>query len=288
MRTMGGKPFIALLASVLVAGCGLGGSSIPVEPQPIGALAVWKDFPAGSTPRPVLLLQDITPNQAFASGEAKTAFMCGSYALGVSLPTDIPAKATVSWASGGSASYDAITAAEAYAALKRNAETTSSQACATVTPLRLTDVRFAPAAYETDRGTARVSSWLFTAVGAAAEIGYPALPPSALWRGRWTTPSQATATVSADDRSLVYHFIGAQAGDERCGADYTGLLAESATAVALDVQINQDQKQASAGACDAVGYPRSVTVPLKAPLGGRVVVDKNAAVIPVCREGAPC
>ncbi|HSP10351.1 MAG TPA: hypothetical protein VLU92_12235 [Candidatus Dormibacteraeota bacterium] len=288
MKAMGRKSSFALLASVLIAGCALGGSSVPVEPQPTGALAKWNDFPAGSTPRPILLLQGLTPNQAFTSGDAKIAFMCGSYTLGVSLPADVPTHATVSWASGESASHDAITAAEAYAALKRNAESPANQGCGTVTPLRVTQARFAPAAYETDRGTADISSWLFTADGAEAEIAYPALPPSALWGGGWAAPSQASATVSPDDRSLVYHFVGAPAGDEPCSADYIGLVSESATAVALDVQITQDQRQASAGACDAVGHPRSVTVPLKVPLGGRVVVDKTAAVMPVCREGAPC
>jgi hypothetical protein len=142
----------------------------------------------------------------------------------------------------------------------------------------------------TDRGTATMSAWLFTATGAEGDLAYPAVPASAFWGGsRIDQSSNGGASVSADGLSLTFFFIGSQEGNGPCQANYKGVVAESRTAVALSAETVIDPKASvpsSPGACQAMGYQRSVRVTLDSPLGGRVVVDSRGAAVAVCPEAA--
>src|SRR6202165_5399950 len=262
---MGPRSAVLGLVGVLALSCGgFQSSSPPDNSPPAEALAAWTDFPADRSPRPVILLEDITPGLGFSGGNGKLAFMCGRFAATTPLPRTTPPQARAANARGKSAD------------------------CATVPPLAITQTRLGTETYETDRGQAQITSWLFTAPGAAREIAYPALAPSALWKGGWSDWSGESASISADGLSLTFGLTGSKAGHGPCEAKSRGLVTESATAVAVAPQQLPNPNQPAGGACTAEGYPRHVTVSLNRPLDGRVVVDRRAAVLAVCREGITC
>jgi hypothetical protein len=69
--------------------------------------------------------------------------------------------------------------------------------------------------------------------------------------------------------------------------DYKGVVAESTSAVAVAVQEIARSVPGGPVACDLVGHPRSVTLTLAGPLGGRVVVDGSGNATPVCPVSGP-
>ena len=285
---MGPRSAVLGLVGVLALSCGgFQSSSPPDSSPPAEALAAWTDFAADRSPRPIILLEDITPGLGFSGGNGKLAFMCGRFAAATPLPSTTPAQAHVTWGDRSDQTFTAISASDAYVAMAANARGKSPD-CATVPPLAITQTRLAAETYETDRGQAQITSWLFTAPGAWREIAYPALAPSALWKGGWSDWSGESASISADGLSLTFGFTGAKAGNGPCEANYRGLVMESATAVAVAPQQLPNPNQPAGGACTAEGYPRHVTVSLNRPLEGRVVVDRRAAVLAVCREGITC
>ena len=161
----------------------------------------------------------------------------------------------------------------------------SNPDCATVPPLVVNAARLSVFGFETDRGLAQISAWLFTAVSANSELAYPAVSPSSLWGGGLTARSETLgALVSGDGRSLTLTFEGAGAGAGPCDANYKAAVTESMTAISVAVEEIRNPPASTPVACLAVGYPRSVTVELQRPLGGRVVVDATNAVVSVCPE----
>ena len=84
------------------------------------------------------------------------------------------------------------------------------------------------------------------------------------------------ARVSADGMTLKVPVGDMQRGP--CGNDYTAAAAESPTAVAVAVKEFPHATPGSSVACDLflrVGY---IDVRLRAPLGGRVLVDEKGNV----------
>lgn len=267
---------LTALVLLLASGCGLGtGPAEGAPTPPAAALAAWKDFPAGSQPRPIVLLGIDSPGQAFTE-TSKVAALCHQFALTIALPSYVPAQSTISWTDGTTASYPATSAAEAFASMSQ-APGASEAMCSSSTPLPVTDARFGRAGFPTDRGTATMSAWLFTATGAKADFIYPAVPTSALWGGGVTDMWRGGgSTVSADGRTVNFGFVGGE-----CDAGYRSAVAESPSAVAVAVQaIPKD----GYGACSAVGIPRTVSVSLASPLGGRVLIDASGNVQTVCPE----
>ncbi len=244
---------LALVAIALVLGCGtLEGPRTGTISPPTDALARWKDFPADRVPRPIVLLDD------FLAGQA--------------------------WPDGTKYTYPAVSAGDAFAAMQGGPGAASPD-CSTVAPLPLTAARFGPAAFTTDRGKAQISAWLFKATGARVELAQPAVPKTSIWGGGVTDAWIGdTATVSPDGRVITYTFVGAAPPDQPCGADYTGVVAESNHAVAVAVQSSPGRVVGGGNACPAIGYLRTVTIQLAGPLGGRVLVDASAHVVAVCPE----
>lgn len=94
-----------------------------------------------------------------------------------------------------------------------------------------------------------------------------------------------SATSSANDRTLTIGFVGAHGGNQPCDASYNATVVQSAHAVAVQLHQHPTPVPANTG-CDAVGYPRNVTVHLSHPLGARVLVDAvNGGVVPVYPAG---
>jgi hypothetical protein len=254
------------------------------------ALTAWKNFPADRSPRPIILLEDFTPGQGFTSGDAKLAFGCGKLAASAPLPSNPLTSAAVIWPDGTSETFTPVSASDAFAAMGASRRDKSPD-CATVAPLTVTHARLGPetpATYETDRGPAQITSWLFIAPGSFRELAYPALPSSAIWGGGWSDWAGESASISTDGLSLTFGFVGAKAGTGPCDANYRGVVAESVTAVAVAADPISKPNSGAVGACTAMGYPRQVTVFLSSPLDGRVVVDRRSAVLSVCRVGVAC
>jgi hypothetical protein len=267
---------------LVVIGCGnLEGPRTGTISPPTDVLAHWSDFPADQVPRPIVLFGYYPPGQGFDTGDAKIAYLCGRFSLTVPLPVVVPTQAAASWPDGTKYTYAAVSAADAFAVLRQSGPSASSSICSTVTPVPVTAARFAVAGFSTDRGTAQMSAWLFKVTGARAEVAQPAVPTSAIWGGGLSPgPVGDGASVSADGRVLTFSFIGSPP-DGPCGANYTGVVAESTHAVAVATQATPGRVQGGPNACPAIGAIRTVTVQLASPLGGRVVVDASGAVVPV-------
>ena len=239
-------------------------------------------------PRPVVLFGEIYPQGfRFTGGDAKMAAICNKFALGTRLPTEVSSEASATWPDGTSARYGAISAADAFAAMSKAPAGTGNQ-CATVSPLTITAARFSKAPWRTDRGTATITTWLFTSTGVEGELAYPAVPASALWGGAKTPYSgSGGATISTDGQSLTFFFIGAQEGSGPCQANYKGVVAESTSAVSVKAEAIPNPALSTSQTpifCTARGYFRSVNVKLASPLGGRVLVDARGAPVAVCPE----
>ena len=267
------KPAAALLFALIVAACGAvpggQGTNLPLPTPPAGVLARWSDFPATANPRPIIAFGDTVeyiPEAGFPDSDRKIAWMCNKFVLarGVTLPT--------------TAMPGQISAAQAYAALMsaRAATAGSSSGCTRLAPFVISSVRLAPAAFPTDRGDRDMPAWLFDVPEVNAYIGHLALQPSSLWGGGVTRDEGRGAQVSADGMTLRVGVTDAQAGP--CGNDYTGIAAESATAVAVAVRRFPHASPGSPVACDLVMRGGYIDVHLKAPLGGRVLLDENGNV----------
>ncbi len=93
--------------------------------------------------------------------------------------------------------------------------------------------------------------------------------------------------ISPDGLTLTYMFTRAAPGRDRCQAEYSPIVGESRTAVAIGklahpgghVSLQEALGLHEPYFCDYVGYGREVTVHLATPLGNRAVVAAS--------DGAP-
>jgi hypothetical protein len=212
------------------------------------------------------------------------AYFCRKYVLatGLQLPPRTFGQAFAVWRSRQSASYPAMSATDAFAALTSGPIDPNTPNCALAQPMVVTGVRLGTNPFGTDRGIADITAWIFTVTGMRGDLAYPALVPSAIWGDGKSRGDGYKATVGADGRSLTYTFYGSWS---TC-ADYTGIAAESSTAVAIAVRaIPSGQPQS--GACQ-VPRPalRTVTVKLAAAIAGRVVVDAKSNALWLCPAGS--
>ena len=282
---------VALLSAISVAACGQV-NHIAVIPTPLSppteALLAWSAFPAGQTPRPVVLVSNPSPTGGFGNSEdAKMASACHKLTTAITLSKVIPPTANVSWSAGATATFPSISAAAALAALAQPVPGTA-QTCTPVQPQVITAVRFGGYGFVTDRGRAQIDSWLFTMSRIDGEIAYPALGPSAVWNADLSKGSvSSVSTLSADGLTLTYTFYGAPDNAGPCGADYKGVVAESHAAVAIALQEIPHAAPGQPIACPAVAQQRNVVVTLAQPLGGRVVVDATGNLTSVCPAAKP-
>jgi len=267
------KRLLGVAALLAIVACGPGSGAQPTPPT--AALGAWTDFPASQAPRPIVLLGIDSQGQAFTTA-SKIAALCRRFQLNIQLPAEIPKQATASWVDGTAATYSAISATEAFAALKRAPGATGGM-CSGAVPLAVSAAHFGVAGFSTDRGTAQISAWFFTVLGARADFIYPAVPASAIWGGGLTDrQGSGGASVSADGRSVNFGFIGGE-----CDAGYRSAVAESPSAVAVAVQAIAKE---GVTYCSAVGYARSIRVTLASPLGGRVLLTAHGYPAVVCPE----
>jgi hypothetical protein len=291
MRVM---PPVTVLAALALLACGPannGNATVPT-PTPVGppteALLGWTTFPAGQTPRPVVLVGNNSPTDGFANNEdAKNAAVCHKLTTAIMPSNVVPSTANVTWSSGTKASYPSISAATALAAIMQPVPGYKSSSCGVVQPQVVTAVRWGAYELPTDRGRAQIDSWLFTMSRISGEIAYPALAPESVWNAEMSKASITPgSTLSADGLTLTFGFTGAVASGP-CGSDYRGVVAESQTAVAVALQKRPHSAPNANIACEAIAQIRYVDVSLASPLGGRVVLDASGNFAPVCPVAKP-
>lgn len=291
MRVM---PPVTVLAALALLACGPannGNAAVPT-PTPVSpptqALLGWTTFPAGQTPRPVVLVGNNSPTAGFANSEdAKNAAICHKLTAALMPSNEVPSTANVTWSSGTKASYPSISAATALAAMMQPFPGYKSSSCGVVQPQVVTAVRWVAYELPTDRGSAQIDSWLFTMSRIDGEVAYPALAPSAVWNADMSKATVAPgSTLSADGLTLTFGFSGAIASGP-CGSDYRGVVAESGTAVAVALQETPHSAPNANIACEATAQIRHVDVSLASPLGGRVVLDASGNFAPVCPVAKP-
>jgi hypothetical protein len=154
--------------------------------------------------------------------------------------------------------------------------------------LTATETRLGTAAFGTDRGSQTLPAWLFSFDRVEGPIAVLAVAPAAQWfpselvAGRGGQPYWAGTSVGPDHRTLTVRFIGAQSETGPCGVRYEVKLTESPTAVMV-TRISHPND--STAMCTLVGFVRSASAVLKAPLGARVLVDELA--YPMAATGSP-
>jgi hypothetical protein len=267
-----------LLATLLAACSGgvAGPASIGGSDALPPALQAWATFPVDASPRPLVVVGGTTdgPRGVYGNGETKLAVACGDFARPTQLPNG-PATA------GG---FHLISAGTAFATLQPKQRTGS---CATPrTPLTLTDARLGEATYYTDRGPRTLPAWLFSFTGVEGPMAVLAIAPQDYWSptGLVGGPGACCAgvVVGRDHRTLTVSFVGAQFESGPCGVRYELKLTESPTAVMVT---RIDHPNDSKAICTLVGFIRSASAVLKAPLGARVVVDDHG--YPMTANGNP-
>jgi hypothetical protein len=290
-----------VLALLLFAGCangvagGAGGAGL-AAPHPGGtgnpadALAVWQGFPIDRRPRPIVPTGPLVQFSGYTTGEAKQAALTGSYRVAVALPAD-PVPATVTLPDGPTA----VPLIGAAAALDRMRAAGDTRAGGRFPPppLNILGFELGTAQVLTDRGPLTLPVWR---VHTADEVGPTvvlALADSALYRPSGLSSNAyltdlgiKSAVLSDDGRRLT---LTVSEPVPQCPAEpvyqSTPKLTESASVVVVSFGVNRTGTvSGSAGAaCNEMLQLREATYPvdLAAPLGARVVVNADAAPVPV-------
>jgi len=264
---------VAALVSVVLGACGGTPATGRSHTGPESAsqlLEAWAAFPVHASPRPIVLVgSPVVDPLKFPDGRAKIDYMSGAFDGPASLPTG-PARAD---------GYPVITGDAALALLRSQLHMTvqgptPSQAA---TRLKIIEARFGTGTFPTDRGDKTLPAWLFSFARVEGQVAVLAIALASQWSpaGRGTPTQGASfvngATIGNDQRTLTIGLIGAAAGTGPCTSSYTLTLTESSTAVVASVT---EVSHGSPGtACTLVGYLRTASAVLDAPLGNRVLLD---------------
>jgi hypothetical protein len=272
------------VVAVVLGGCAssnaqLSGSAnrSPATDSPAEALSLWNDFPADSSPRPLVLAGPtiIYPASGFRNDDDKLAFMAGRFAVATALPS-------------GSSTWQQqplITADQALADLRNGAPGTPQTSAA----LTVTAARLSTATFSTDRGRRSLPAWQFSFAG----VHDPASVLAIAAANRWPKAPRASddsedlgARIAPGGATITITFFGAAAGTGLCEAQYQADAAQSSSAVVITVRElprASSQPASSDGVaigCAAIGYPREVTIKLSPALGGRVLIDSHGVPLP--------
>jgi hypothetical protein len=260
--------------------------TLPLPTPPTAVLAAWSSFPAGAHPRPIVAFGDTVEHvqpAGFPNGDRKIAWFCNRFVFGNSATTSdaVPGAATAA-----GASYPAISSASAWSDLMASRAGAAAQPqCASLPPFVITAVRWGSASFPTDRGNLTMSAWLFDVPEVNAYPGHSALAPSAYWGGGISVAGRG-AKISLDGLTLKVPV--ANAGPGPCDFDYTATAAESPTAVAVAVRQFSHTAGGQPVACDLVLRTSYISVALRSPLRGRVLLDEKGDAGMVCPESGDC
>ena len=245
---------------------------VPIRPQSGGGSgnpAVWQFEEVGHWPgmtgRP-------TPDSA--------AMALRRIAVQTPLPTTRPGAGRVVWAGGESSSIQLLSQAETLQQLRSGADV-----CVGCEPgeidgvkastLVISKVTLTTMQVQTTRGPATVPAYRFSFAGKSVQALQAAVAPPKL--GPMPENDQVnllpvdSATFSPGLQILTVHFTGAELpASEPCGEDYSAVAIESEHAVAVIVTSKPHGKNEI---CNGSARPRDALVQLKAPLGGRAVLE---------------
>src|SRR3954468_16095313 len=251
-------PALALLA----VGCGSGrtgeGQLVPPGGDPAAALARWRSFPAEADPRPLVLTDGFVrdPASGFTGDADKEAYLAGAFDVAVTLPAG-PATA------GG---YPVVPAKEAVDRLRATAGPGSTS----TVRRRIVSAALGQFEFATDRGVRMLPAWRFGISGVRDPAWVLAVDSPALWpyQPDWAqNPNYLGARLEPDGRTVSYDFTGGPDEPTPCGVTYAASMKESTTAVVIRLEQKPQREADGPVACDLVGYRRTVTVQLAAPLG---------------------
>jgi hypothetical protein len=294
----------AVAISLVLAGCGSGFPSASGTPLPTAgpssaptddtvarmhaqaeaALTRWADAVAAAAAGP----QAFTPTgeltsqignwEASVGENDKIALLSGRIEVAGSLPTVPPPHGPITWQDGTSTSVGLLSAAQAAADIRMS----SGGDCGGCVPLQITGAHLTTGSIETSRGSATVPMWAFSVQGTSVLVTRVAVadrvtvapppwdayhPPIGLRVER--------ASVAAGGRELTVFFEGApDPATQPCGEDYSAEGLESATAVAVIIDVHPYAgPYPSSWGCMLVGAERSVSFELVEPLGSRAVLE---------------
>ncbi|HEV2886896.1 MAG TPA: hypothetical protein VGX49_08300 [Jatrophihabitans sp.] len=261
------RAVLPLAVALVLAGCSPAGTDHAVgDGNPSAILAHWRSFPVDADPRPPVLIGPtvIDPQSGFPSDEDREAYQEGRFDLATTLP------AAPSTAGG----YPVIAAKAALDQLRQAHPIDTFKGARTTPRLRIVAVTLGQAYFVTDRAPRRLPAWRFDLGRVTAPAWVLAVDPEALWAK--PTPGADLgfrATLLPDGRSLSLDFIGGPDEATPCGIAYTAVAVESATAAVIRLWERQQRQPKGEGGCIALGYPRTVTLRLAAPLGARVLLS---------------
>jgi hypothetical protein len=291
------RSLVPLALLLLLAACARPGR--PAQPaydaheaqlaQARAALDRWAGAAAGGLPFVPAAHQtgqvgDWEPDIA---GPYKEALLAGAVEVAGELPSAAPPPGEIVWNDGKRRTVDLLGAAEALERLKADGSGKCATSCP---PIPVTGARLATTTLSTGRGPATVPAWQYSVRGSAARIWRVAVDSTVPPPGPHD-PNNPPAGVSAEratikGNTLTVYFTGARGpATAPCGTDYTPEVLTSDIAVV--VLINERQYRPPAGqeggyGCDLVGYERSASVELPAPLGDRAVLEvRYGTAIPV-------
>lgn len=271
------------VASVVVAGCGStvsqngvrgkqtpGVSVVGSGATTPAALRDWAAFPVNAVPRPLVLTGSsiIDPASGFANSDDKAAYLSGSFDLMSRLPS---ATATAD-------GREVMTAQSALTMLKD----LGAGNRLTSTHLQISRVNLGAATFDTDRGPQLLPAWIFRLRGVTDPTFVLALPQAQWWPKPGISAGQVVnqRAASSDGRRVTISFVGAAPGSGPCDAEYTADVAESPTAVMVTPRALPKPKPTGNYFCNEIGYRRTVTVALSAPLGNRVLLAPAGPPLP--------
>jgi hypothetical protein len=275
---------VLLVTLAAMAGCGQGQGNGTGAPGPTRApddafqahiLDAWTQFPATAKPRPIVLIGAPVVDHGYATGEAKAAALTGGYKAPATLP-ELPAPTAPVTLPDGEFTLPLVDARSALGTLQAR----NVQPNPTGPQLPITAVALGTATFRTDRGDLVLPAWLFTVKDGLAPIAVVAVAPSAFWhfeQDRYGGPPNP-ARVSADGRTVTV----AVPQPTLCTGDVPtmqGVSIEWSTAVAVSAWAPVEPTGPQDCAAPAILRFMDVTVTLKAPLGGRVLVDSQGNVI---------
>ena len=219
----------------------------------VDALSAWADYPASSTPRPVVLVDGYVRvgSSGFVGGDAKLAFVAGAIDSQVEIPDGV--RELLPPPAGGPPDRSGPR-------------------------ITVTAIRRSQATFLTDRGRRTLPTYAvaFDGTREPVQVLDPAVP---VWWPKRPTPdgiANGSATIEADGLTLHVPAMGGVL-TEFLGCRFT----ESDTAVLA--QPLTRERDAEGAAVPAVGICVQVSGRLAGPLGPRVLVDTDGlplAVLP--------
>jgi hypothetical protein len=246
---------------------------------PGSALGLWRAFPVGAKPRPIVPLGErlvIDPRTGFPSAAASTAYQEGRFALRTLLPGSV----------GSFGRFAEVPASSAYDRLRAIGVDEHEQ----VPPLLVTGVHIGTARFVTDRGRMRLPAWKFSFKGVAhpasvlAVGGSDLFAPPPLHRFGPPGPSNSiedSATISGSGRIITVSFVGGHAGNAQCDDSYRISAVADSRAVAFTIT-TIPVPVPPGEACNLAGYARTAVLHLSRPLGARVLISAtDGGAVPV-------